>query len=148
LLAYRAAKLAYDDLLWGAASTLLLILCALLSGLILAEIGANYRIGANRRRREAERRASDLLKEWLSPTQRAQYERTRNFEVRGSHSGKRYRIRSARQMNVDELDDRGRRIAVWCFLPAKYVPVGDVMLAQKIALENDEPAVLRIAFRH
>jgi hypothetical protein len=140
--------LAYDDLLWGAASTLLHILCALFSGLILAEIGANYRVGANRRRREAERRASDLLKEWLSPTQRAQYERTRNFEVRGSHSGKRYRIRSARQMNVDELDDRGHRIAVWCFLPAKYVPVGDVMLAQKIALENDEPAVLRIAFRH
>ena len=140
--------MAYDDLLWAAASTLLHILCALLSGLILAEIGAHYRVGANRRRREAERRASHLLKEWLSPTQRAQYERTRNFEVQGSHSGKRYRIRSARQMNVDELDDCGRRIAVWCFLPAENVPVGDVMLAQKIVLENDEPAMLRIAFRH
>ena len=140
--------MAYDDLLWTATSTLLLILCAFLSGLILSEIGAHYRVGANRRRRQAERRASDLLKEWLSPTQRAQYERTGEFEVRGSHSGNRYRIRRAQQINVDELDDRGRRIAVWCFLPEEYVPVGDVMLAQKIVLENDEPAMLRIAFRH
>jgi hypothetical protein len=138
------AKLAYDDLLLAAASTLLLILCVFLSGLILSEIGAQYRLGANRRRRHAERRASDLLKEWLSPTQRAQYECSGEFEVRGSHSGNRYRIRRAQQMNVDELDDRGRRIAVWCFLP-EDVPVGDVMLAQKIVLENDEPAMLRIA---
>jgi hypothetical protein len=111
-------------------------------------MAAGYRVVAAQRRSPAERRASDLLVEWLSPAQRAQYEIARCFEVKGSHSGKRYRIRSARQMNVDELDDRGRRIAVWCFLPEKYVPLADVMLAQKIALENDEPAAMAIAFRN
>jgi hypothetical protein len=142
------AELVYDDLVLSAALTLLVILCALLSGLVLAEMAARYREGAARRRSEAQRRASALLTEWLSPAQRAQYERTRCFEVRGSHSGKRYRIRSARQMNVDELDDRGSRIAVWCFLPEKYVPIADVMLAQKIALENDELAAMAVAIRN
>ena len=138
----------YDDLLWSAVFTLLVILCALLAGAVIAEMAACYRVVAARRRTDAERRASELLMDWLSPAQRAQYERARCFEVRGSHSGKRYRIRSARQMNVDELDDRGHRIAVWCFLPEHYVPVADVMLAQKIALENDEPAAMAIAFRN
>jgi hypothetical protein len=140
--------LSYDDLLWSSVFTLLVILCALLAGAVLAEMAACYRVFAARRRSNAERRASKLLMDWLSPAQRAQYERARCFEVKGSHSGKRYRIRSVRQMNVEELDDRGRPIAVWCFLPEKYVPAADVMLAQKIALENDEPAAMAIACRH
>jgi hypothetical protein len=140
--------LGYDDLLWSAVFTLLVILCALLAGAVIAEMAACYRVVAARPRTDAECRASELLMDWLSPAQRAQYERARCFEVRGSHSGKRYRIRSARQMNVDELDDRGHRIAVWCFLPENCVPVADVMLAQKIALENDEPAAMAIAFRN
>jgi hypothetical protein len=137
-----------DDLVLSAVFTLLVILCALLSGLVLAEMAARYREAAARRRSEAQRRASALLTKWLSPAQRAQYECISCFEVKGSHSGKRYRIRSARQMNVDELDDCGHRIAVWCFLPEKYVPVADVMLAQKIALENDEPAAMAVAIRN
>ena len=48
-------------------------------------------------------------------------------------------------MNVDQLDEGGHLLATLCFLPEKYVPVGDVMLAQKIALENDEPATLSVA---
>ena len=138
----------YDDLLWSAVFTLLVILCALLAGAVIAEMAACHRVVAARPRTDPERRACELLMDWLSPVQRAQYERARCFEVRGSHSGKRYRIRSARQMNVDELDDRGHRIAVWCFLPENCVPVADVMLAQKIALENDEPAAMAIAFRN
>ena len=51
-------------------------------------------------------------------------------------------------MNVDQLDERGRRVDVLCFLPEKYVPVSDVMLAQKIMLENDELAALSVAIRH
>jgi hypothetical protein len=96
---------------------------------------------------KAEQRASTLLKEWLTREQCIQYQRLGYFEVRGSHSGKRYRIRPARQMNVDQLDERGCRVDVLCFLPEKYVPVSDVMLAQKIMLENDEPAALGVAVR-
>jgi hypothetical protein len=91
---------------------------------------------------KAERRASTLLKEWLTPEQCSEYERRGYFEARGSHSRKRYRIRSGRQMNVDQLDEGGHLVATLCFLPERYVPVSDVMLAQKIALENDEPATL------
>ena len=97
---------------------------------------------------KAEQRASTLLNEWLTPEQCVQYKRLGYFEVRGSHSRKRYRIRSVRQLNVDLLDEHGRTAARLCFLPEKYVPVRDIMLAQKIMLENDEPAALRVAIRH
>jgi hypothetical protein len=132
------------DLLWGSGLPLLSILFAVVWGIVLVEVGR--RCGqAYSRVSKAEQRASTLLKEWLTPEQ---CKRRGYFEVRGSHTGKRYRIRSARQMNVDQLDDGGRRVAVFCFLPAKYVPVSDVMLAQKIVLENDELAALSVAIRH
>jgi hypothetical protein len=90
-----------------------------------------------------------LLKEWLSPLQLNQYRGDGCFEVRGSHSGIRYRIRRGDQSNIDQLDEDGRRVAVWCFGPEGRLPVGDIMLAQKIALESDEPAALDVAIcRH
>jgi hypothetical protein len=98
-------------------------------------------------RREAEQRAYALLKEWLSPEQIAQLERHGYFEVRGSHSGTCYRIRRERNRNIDELDGEGSRVAVWCFGPRGYLPLGDNMLAQKIALETDEQAALAVANR-
>jgi hypothetical protein len=74
-----------------------------------------------------------------------QYARKGHFEVTGCHTGKRYRIRAKRQMNIDELDERNRAVAVWCFGPEGVLPIGDIMLAQKIALETDEFASLAIA---
>jgi hypothetical protein len=133
----------YHDVLWGAGFTVLAV-CVLV---LLPQI-ASYRDRANRRLNEAERRASELLIDWLSPAQRAQYQHTGCFDVTGSQSGKRYRIRYARQLNVDELDERGHHVAVWCVVPRKFVPIADMMLAQKIALENDETATIAIAFRH
>jgi hypothetical protein len=50
-------------------------------------------------------------------------------------------------MNVDELDEHGVRIAAWCFGPEGELPTYDVMLAQKIALENNEHAALEVANR-
>ena len=99
------------------------------------------------RRRTAEEKGLTLLRQWLSPAQLAQYEKYGSFEVMGGESGKHYRIRRTRQMNVDELDQYGVRSAAWCFGPEGELPIGDVMLAQKIALENDEMAVLALANR-
>jgi hypothetical protein len=129
------------------AAFLLLILCTVGLGLALCEASGRLGAHATRRRSEAERRAITLLKQWLSPEQRIQYEQNSCFEVAGSHTGKRYRIRSGRQVNIDELNAHGTRVAVLCFLPEGPLPVGDVMLAQKIALENDEPTALRAAIR-
>jgi hypothetical protein len=39
-------------------------------------------------------------------------------------------------MNVHQLDCTGRDVARWCFMPEGGVVTGDVLLAQKIALET------------
>jgi hypothetical protein len=96
---------------------------------------------------EAEIRAIRLLKGWLSPEQLAQFESYRYFDVTGRQSGKRYRIRYGVGMNIYEIDSRGRRLAGLCFVPAETLVAGDVMLAQKIALETDEGSALAVARR-
>jgi len=92
-----------------------------------------------------EARGLTLLREWLSPAQRAQYQAKGYFEVIGCHSGKRYRIHYGTSMNVHEIDDGGRPRAGLCFVPNIYLVAGDVMLAQKIALETDELGALAVA---
>lgn len=86
-----------------------------------------------------------LLKDNLSAAQREQYERCNYFEVIGGTTGRRYRIRHGYQLNVEHLDDIGRRIRMLCFMPVGRLAVGDVMLAQKIALELFELDAVRIA---
>jgi hypothetical protein len=80
-----------------------------------------------------------------SPTQLEQYERRGHFEVIGGHSGLRYRIWHGYQTNVERLDRNGRRACSLCFMPQGHLPVGDIMLAQKIALELYENEAIRIA---
>jgi hypothetical protein len=46
--------------------------------------------------------------------------------------------------NVYVLDDASRPRAGWCFVPRDYLVLGDVMLAQKIALETDERGALAV----
>jgi hypothetical protein len=48
-------------------------------------------------------------------------------------------------MNIHELDGAGRPRVGWCFVPKGYLVAGDVMLAQKIALETDERGALTVA---
>jgi len=116
-------------------TTLAVLACALVLGHV-SEVGY---------RRAAEERGLVLLKQWLSPAQLAQYENHGYFELTGGDSGKRYRIRPTHQMNVDELNERGVQTVSYCFGPEGGLPIGDVMLAQKIALENDEQAALALA---
>jgi hypothetical protein len=135
--------------LWAAAW--LMIVCALVVGVVWTDGPTRYQAWAwawARTRDEADDRGRRLLEDWLSPAQREQYRRWRYFEVIGSHSGRRYRIRQGRQMNIDELDRSGKRMAVWCFMPAGRLPIGDVLLAQKIALESDEQNTLAIAHKN
>lgn len=95
----------------------------------------------------AEGRSLRLLREWLSPAQREQFVRKGYFEVIGSDSGMRYRIHAGASVNVCELDETGRRQVGLCFMPIGTLPIGDVMLAQKIALETCEDEVLSLARR-
>ena len=49
--------------------------------------------------------------------------------------------------DIDELGNDGAPIAVWCFGPVGNLPLGDVMLTQKLALETNEQAALAVANR-
>ena len=93
----------------------------------------------------SELRGLKLLREWLSPAQLAQYDEHNYFEVTGCHTRKRYRINHGRGTNVYELDEVGRPRVGWCFVPSVHLVAGDVMLAQKIALETDERGALAAA---
>jgi hypothetical protein len=94
-----------------------------------------------------ETRGITLLREWLSPMQRAQFDASKSFDVVGCDSGRRYRIHDGRVTNVHEIDDAGQPVTGWCFVPSGYLVAGDVMLAQKIALETNERATLAVANR-
>ncbi|MCK1665555.1 hypothetical protein [Bradyrhizobium sp. 153] len=92
-----------------------------------------------------EGRSLRLLRKWLSPRQREQFARKGYFEVIGSDSQKRYRIYVGASVNVCEMDERGHLREGLCFMPIGALPIGDVMLAQKIALETCEAEVLAVA---
>ncbi|MBV8574161.1 MAG: hypothetical protein JOZ58_03855, partial [Acetobacteraceae bacterium] len=49
--------------------------------------------------------------------------------------------------NVCEISERGRPKVGLCIVPVGELPIGDVMLAQKIALETDEIGSLTVARR-
>ena len=78
-------------------------------------------------------------------TQRAQFAEKGYFEVVGGDTGKRYRIYAGAATNVCEVDENGRPTLGLCFLPMGDLPIGDVMLSQKIALESSESRALRVA---
>ncbi len=88
-----------------------------------------------------------LLMANLTAAQREQLDRYGYFDVIGGETGRRYRIRFGRELNVDELDDFGKRISSWCFLPEGDLVTGDVMLSQKVALETFEREALRVSNR-
>jgi hypothetical protein len=48
---------------------------------------------------------------------------------------------------VEELDKAGNPKIGWCFVPKGNLGPGDVMLAQKIALETNETGALIVANR-
>jgi hypothetical protein len=90
-------------------------------------------------------RSLRLLRSWLTPEQGAQLDAEGYFEVVGSHTGRRYRIYYKASTNVYELNAGGEPMLGWCFGPGSKLPVGDVMLAQKIALERQEVSTLALA---
>jgi hypothetical protein len=94
-----------------------------------------------------ERRGMRLLRAHLTPAQRQQFERCRFFEVVGSQTGRRYRVHGTHVINVEELDASGCCTRRLCFSPCGHLPLGDMLLAQKISLELFEDAALAVAGR-
>ena len=94
-----------------------------------------------------EARGLRLLRSWLSAEQRAQFDAHTYFDVIGGDSGKRYRILFGVSANVHEFGEEGYPKIGWCFVPSGYLVPGDIMLAQKIALETNEYGALAVANR-
>jgi len=99
----------------------------------------------SRAENKSDARGLRLLRRWLSPQQRVQFDASGYFEVVGSESGMRYRIYHGSAMNVYQMDYAGHLHAGWCFMPLGELVPGDVMLAQKIALETNERSALMVA---
>jgi len=99
-------------------------------------------------REPAAQRGTRLLRANLTPAQLKQYETFRYFDVVGGDSGHRYRIHRGDALNVDEYDDAGAPISRWCFLPAGKLVRGDILLAQKVALELFESDARAIANKY
>lgn len=90
-------------------------------------------------------RAKKLLLMMLTKTQRAEFTEQGHFFVTGQ-SGRRYRVQRGRHGNIYELDASGKEVATLCAAPLD-VPDEDAMLAQKLQIEHDEAAFLRVANR-
>jgi hypothetical protein len=121
-----------------------------LTGIVSLCLIRRARHGKSRVAFELERNARGLtlLKNWLSPVQLRSYEKHGYFEVVGNDSGVIYRIHHGKQANIEQLDCIGKSVCAWCFVPAGDLVPGDVMLAQKIALETNERAALAVAVRY
>jgi hypothetical protein len=113
---------------------------------IQRQSGQIYRADGDDRLR-AEEKGAALLRSWLSSEQAELWDSHRHFYVVGSDTGRRYRIKYGRSMNIDELDTGGNVVNRWCFGPQGNLAIGDVMLAQKIALETIEIEALAKANR-
>jgi hypothetical protein len=111
----------------------------------LAAVRRLYRLFSQENTSEA--RGLRLLRNWLSVQQREDFDLRGYFDVVGCDSRTRYRIRYGTAMNVHELDEVGNFRMGWCFVPDGSLVAGDVMLAQKIALETSEYAALAVAKR-
>jgi hypothetical protein len=113
--------------------------------LALVVLAALLRERRPRPRTEADVRALALLRSWLTPEQDKQWAAHGEFEVIGCDTGARYRITYRAIMNVHQLDPAGHAVAQWCFAPEGGLAIGDVLLAQKIALETMEREALGLA---
>jgi hypothetical protein len=97
------------------------------------------------RRSLAYKRGLELLMANLTASQLDDFLTYRRFDVVGGVSRRTYRIRLASAMNVEEIDERGRCLGRLCFFPGGPLVDGDVVLAQKVALETFEVEALTIA---
>ncbi len=93
-------------------------------------------------RRVVEQRALELLEAHLSAIQREQFSSSGRFVVTGSNTGVRYVIRNIATVNIEQLNSHGEREKRWCFGPRGDLAMGDVLLAQKLALECFESQAL------
>lgn len=113
------------------------------------EVAAKEARYAKRQKREleAKTRAEALLEETLSEDQRDELKRERYFTVESKTSKRRYRVRAGMGChgNIEEVDEQGRALSNICCAPRGSMPEADALVGQKLWLEYDDEAFLRVA---
>jgi hypothetical protein len=94
---------------------------------------------------EAEHKSIELLQSWLTKKQNQDFDKHGYFHVIGNVTCKKYRIERRTTFNVRELNTYNEVVRSLCFVPLGAYTTGDIMLAQKIMLEQREDEALRIA---
>lgn len=89
---------------------------------------------------EAERTAKRILWDSLSDMQRQEFSEGLTFTVIGGVTGRKYTINFGAVSNVQSGERR------YCAIPKGKLPMGDILLAQKLAIEANEELYLRTAF--
>lgn len=91
---------------------------------------------------KAEDRARALLHRYLTKEQRLELRKTRGFTMRGK-DGRTYHVTLGSSTNIF-VEHEGAKYAL-CVIPKEALPTHDVVLAQKVMLETDPEAFLRLA---
>jgi hypothetical protein len=100
------------------------------------------------KRKAANTRAEELLRQYLNEEQTAQLEKYQAFYV-VSQSGQLYRLRKKDHINVDHIDRKsGQVLQTLCVVPKTRVPVCDTLLSQKLMLEMNEAEFVKLANKH
>lgn len=111
-----------------------------------------HREAMDKHKKEAAQKAEELLLEHLNESQRKTYRENKWFIVEGGKSGHKYRINVNGTLvaNIDVLENNRNESPhrICCHARLDACPLGDQLLAQKLMLELDEDAFLRMANRH
>jgi len=99
---------------------------------------------ADEKRQQAAKRAEQLLLAHLTKEQAQAWTENRAIFVTGK-SGKRYKLTDGHGGNMQELGPDGQPVKGFCVHVGNHIPSPDNVLAQKLALEHDEEAILRLA---
>lgn len=95
--------------------------------------------------KEAQERARRLFLEVLDTEQRQTFEKNQKFYLIGS-DGERYEVDCTKHhQNVYQVDKEGKRKVGYCAYATGGVPLSDNHIVQKLLLETDAKAFLKVA---
>ena len=97
------------------------------------------------RRKAAEKKAEALFLSCLTGEQKKQLDKDNSFKVIGSGGKNRYIISCSSTVENVYRTRYGKPCIIYCAAPRATSICWDIWLAQKLILESDEPAFLKVA---
>jgi hypothetical protein len=92
-------------------------------------------------------KALALLMSILSKAQQDEYIKEGRVTIK-SPSGRLYRVRKGRQLNIEEINFLGIKVCTWCIHPSMVLPPEDNMVSQILTIRFNEELFRRTAVKH